>query len=580
MSIRFDSNNVDVSFRADSTVYQVGDKVNSTDPRVGTLLECSVAGTSNSAEPGYFVIADWVANLNYFSTGATKNNVGNTLPVRFQVASTGKTGTVEPTWNTTVGGITNDGTMTWVTIEWFRMTPNDLSTDGSVVWIAREPNLWSLAMLTAEGAINAWIVASDKQLKIWGELLHFEIASTLTIDNNTDLYNEVPSIYRVDKTTGESSHARTDGTSNINFTSSGGFGTKLSIVAQAHWFGFNFSAGVTFQVSSSADYLFEDCVIEYGITNKGQLYFPGIPTAQFVNCLIKATATADNYINITNDARIKFKFCEFLITTDAIGLLQNLGTIGKYTYIDFDDCLLSGVSTPILVESGSFGAGSAVNSHKGRTKIRFRGCLLPNNYALWDGVWNADMATFVEAEACATPSIGGLYLNSHRNYAGARDTDIALYRTDGYFDPTTGQRLSQTLTPEPGVTQTVTLNSSKIGVLIETPGLKLFTIEILENFTIPLDISKLWVDFYYYKGANDAFHTIDTSTKGFAALSYPTLLTGVGLSKWMGITTGFRSVKLQAVVTIGRIGIAYGIVRLGDYEAGKKIIIDNIFEGA
>lgn len=501
---------------AATTAYVIGDKINATTDTEVFTFECTVAGTTNGSEPSYPAVA---------------------------------------------GGTVVDGTVTWT---------------------AKDPDSWSLAMLSIERANNAWIARADRTIDIYGEKLHSEVsASTMTLTASSYVYDMVPSIYRVDKSTGLYAPSKTDGSSNINFKS--GLNQYLQVHIQANFNGFRFDAGGYFRPGKYT-YRFEDCVIYYSRETSAQSFYINENShSVFLNCLISALNFAGSTLQIDGNSETFFIGCTFNINSSSTGWITQISNgPTDFQQLTFIDCDLSGVNQPALFDSSSMASGVPTINWYSRAYIKFIRCALPTSYVIWDGVWVANTVSFIEIEGCSDPvGLGGeLYYHAFRNYVGSRATEGNIYLTAGYFEPTAGKRSSQRLATESTIIQSNPLYSSKIGVFVEVAGSKVYEVEMLENFTTALTNKDIWVEFYYYKASTDSFHTIDTSTKRFAALTYTALPAGAGLSAWTGITTGYRSVKLQVPVTIGRTGIAYAVIGINKYEAGKSALLNPLLKAA
>ena len=488
------------------------------------------------------------ANGTAYIVGDKVNSTSTTKPFTFECTVAGTSGGSEPTWPTVAGGTVSDGTVTWT---------------------ARTPDTWQFALLTAQRAIITQGLLLDNSVKIFGEKNHSESGSSLTMLASTYIYDEIPGIYRVDKTTGEYSPAKSDGSTNANFTATGS--GDIIINPYSHWFGFKFVAGYSFTPKLHT-VNFDDCVIEMGETfSAGRLYFSNPIQTTFTNCYLKANYNASS-IRFISDAKVSFKRCILDFTSTSGGLIQGINDNFDFQIVEFDDCDLSGVADPLLVDTSDFGSGVITGAHDNRSRVVFRSCILPDDFDLWDGQWFAMLGTYIQVENCSSNG-SATYKQAYRDMAGGRAANDVVFRNGGFFTPF-GVRLSEELTPGIYANRTISLKSSNIGIYLETSGAKILEIEMLENFTTPLDNSQVWVELHYYKGVSDAFHTIDTSTKRFAALSYTTLPEGEGLDGWTGEAAGYRSIKVQIPVTVARAGLAYAVVRVGNYESGKSVIID------
>jgi hypothetical protein len=484
-----------------------------------------------------------------YLVGDKINSTSTTKPFTFECTVAGTAGGSEPTWPTVAENTVVDGTVTWK---------------------AKTPDTWEYALLTAQRAIITQALLLDNTVKIYGEKNHLESESIINILASTYIYDEIPAIYRVDKTTGLYSPAFSDGSSNINFQSNPT--GSILINPYSHWFGFKFSAGKDFNPRVS-DTHFEDCVIEYGTgSSLSRIYLDTASLTTFFNCLIDGTFTSDSYLRVQSNAYIKFTSCTINATSTANGFVQEINNNFDFQAVEFEECDMSGLQLPALIDSSDFGSGLASGASDNHARILFKSCILPDDYTIWDGQWFANMATYAKVENCSSNG-SAPYKQEYRDQAGGRSTNDVVSLNGGFFTPF-GVKLTEELTPSIYTNKSIALKSSKIGVYVETAEAKIFELELLENFTVPLTNENLWVELHYYGGATDAFHTIDTSSKRYAQLTYNTLPAGAGLSGWAGEGAGYRSIKLQVAVTVARVGIAYAVVKLGKYETGKTVIIN------
>jgi hypothetical protein len=449
-------------------------------------------------------------------------------------------------------------------------------TDGTVVWTARDPFIWGHPMITAERAAAAYNANLPTAKEIWGEKNHLESkpSSNLQIAFGCE-FDEIPAIYRVDKTNNEYSPTRTDGSSNVNFSAGSWYDIAMNI--DAYWHGFRFECGDAFQVLEP-NTRFEDCIIKHGL-----VIWPAALTlkpryAEFLNTSIIANAQQQQYISLYSSGHMKviFQGCLFDVDNHPNGYINNAANIA-YQILEFNDCDMGSMTNPGLVDSSDFSLGSDTNADITRLELSFNSCHLPSSYTIWDGVWIADRSTNITVENCSNDGIN-TYVNEYRDVAGRLQYNDSVYFDTGYEDDEASARLSIVLSPEDHVSQSLVVASSQIGGFFTNRGIKVLTLELVENFTNPLNASEIWLELYYYKDNGDALRTLDKSTKEYIKATFTELPAGVGLGNWIGEPAGSRSVKLVASISVNHPGLFYGVVKLAKYESGKVVHIDPEFQ--
>lgn len=571
--IHFDSTIATTEW-AVSTAYILGDIVNAIDDSHPVVYECTVGGTSGGSEPVTEDLSPWLANTAY-ALNAYVSAVSDDEPVIFRCSTAGTThATTEPVWDAVVGNFTNDNSAVWVAVARWRDLDGDVLSDGSVSWVAKDPFTWPYAFIDIKKALGAWTALGDKANTIFGEKFHYESGNPYAIFATIKDYDGMPAVYRVDKLTGLYSPSKYDGTTHTNFAALAN--NQLSMDAVIAMYGFRLHADGTFRIRDEVVVL-EDCVLEMATGSvSSTLFFNGNGTATFINCKLINDTNVDGVLRIPSSVQVKFILCEFHFSSKASGLIDYALSAENYSLVEFIDCDLSDVGFPALINSTSFTSGNPTFADENRREVNFINCTLPANYTLWDGVWLADRSTKVSVENCSADGSAS-YLVENRTHAGSLETDIARYLTAGYQEPKAGTHLAQVLTPEDRCSRADTKDSSRVGGYIDTAGAKIFTIEMLENYTDPLTLADMWLEFAYFNSALNTFHTIDMSTKRHAQFQYPILAEGIGLSAWSGSLSGYRSVRFQIAVTVAKQGTYFGIIRLAKYESGKSLIINPAF---
>jgi len=523
----------------------------------------AIVAVSTLGSLGNVITLDSSAGILWTSQAYSLNDVVNSTDdtdvLSFECTTAGTSGGTEPTWPVIVGGTV---------------------VDGGVTWTARTPKAWEYAMVTASRAINAFRneTSSDKFV-VWGEKNHWEKSDTssLTISSANAQFDSIPSIYRVDKTTNLYSPSRTDGSNNVNFGSLLSSFNDVKISTASVWYGFRFESADKFFVQSEY-YAFEDCVINYGTFNNSAYFDFAHCTALLKNTTINATNNADSYWNCNNNAHIIVEGCIFNISAKATGFYNGAGSAGSSNYqqVHFNACDMSGINTPILIDSSDFSAGNPALADFFRGEIDFSNCYLPTNYEIWDGTWVAKEATYVKVEDCSDDGTN-TYINERRNVAGSYKHNIVTYRNSGYLGSEDADRLSLELIPTSLTSTSFVISSEQIGGFFSSIGTKVITLQLIENYTSQLTKADMWLKLYYFKGASNPFRIIDLSSKEHAQPTFTVLPAGSGLSDWSGEPTASRSVKIEVTVDVGRKGSFYGVVELAKYESGKQVFIDPEF---
>ena len=450
--------------------------------------------------------------------------------------------------------------------------------DGTATFISRDPTIWNYPMITAERAMNAYKDRLPSIKEIWADVNHLEThAGTNNINAASNFFDEIPGIYRVDKATNEYSPTTTDGSSNNNYTA-GSFG-DIDVNADAYWHGFRFECEDAFKVLER-NARFEDCKIEYAVVNWDASLVLKPYDCEFVNTEIVGDrrGVVGQIMSFYQGPgmRVKFLGCSFTMINNTAGYLQGANVISEQV-IDFESCNFSALTNPAMIDTSDFSIGSTTNADITILELKFNNCLMPSNYTIWDGSWMADIATQITVENCSDDGTN-TYVNEYRDLGGGVKYDDAAYYDSGYEEDESAARLSIVLSPEDKVSQSLVVSSSQIGGFFSTRGSKILTLELVENFTNPLNASEIWLELYYYKSNGDVLRTLDKSTKEYIEATFTELPAGVGLGNWTGEPAGSRSVKLTTTISVNHPGLFYGIVRLAKYESGKVVHIDPEFQ--
>ena len=450
--------------------------------------------------------------------------------------------------------------------------------DGTATFISRDPTIWNYPMITAGRAMAAYKDRLPSIKEIWADKDHLEgAANTNNITTVNNFFDEIPAIYRMDKNTNEYSPTTKDGSSNNNYTA--GTGGDISMGADSYWYGFRFECEDAFQVHAF-NFRFEDCKIEYAVQNWDASLVLRPYDCEFVNTEIvgDSRGVVGQIMSFYQGPGMKVKFlgCSFQMINNTTGYLQGANVISEQV-IEFESCDFSNLTNPALIDSSDFSLGSDTNADVTILELMFDNCLLPSSYTIWDGTWVADIATQITVENCSDNGTD-TYVNEYRDLAGGLKYDDAAYYDSGYEEDESSTRLSIVLSPESKVSQSLSVSSSQIGGFFATRGIKTLTLELVENFTSPLNASEIWLELYYYKDNNDALRTLDKSTKEYIKATFTELPAGAGLGNWTGEPAGSRSVKLTTTLSVNHPGLFYGVVRLAKYESGKVVHIDPEFQ--
>ncbi len=546
----------------------------------GTSYDYEVSGLDTSTPPLESAKSSPVVPISTLAANAgvvyLDSNAGTVWPVTTAKAVNDIVNAIDTTlllsFECTIAGTTAASEPTWPTV------PGNTVVDGTVTWTARDAISWEYAMITAERAINVYRSKLPIKNVIWGELLHFEDSTlaNLIINSANAQADSIPTIRRVDKTTNKYSPSRTDGTINVNFGTINNSSFDVQLTTFSSWFGFRFESADDLKLEDEG-YYFEDCVLIFGTYNSNTFLQAASSYINCKNTLIQANNFTNNYFSLFRNCSALFDGCEIKLNTQASGFLQGLGYVSNDYDIHFNSCNLSTLNNPLLVDTSDFSNGSSSFTDFNSVKLTLSNSRLPANYTLWDTVWVIKSDTFINVENCSDDGVN-TYVNEKRSLAGSYKHNIVTYRDTGYQDYESSTRFSLQLDTESLASTSLVVESEEIGGFFTSTGGKVVKLQLLENFTFPLNASDIWLELYHLKNSADIARTLDKSTREYIKATFTVLPAGSGLGNWTGEPVGSRSVELVANITVGRTGSFYGVVKLAKYEVGKQVFIDQEFE--
>jgi hypothetical protein len=467
------------------------------------------------------------------------------LGIHFECTTAGTTGGAEPSWNTTVGGATNDGTCVWTTRgsaapwqanatyalgdrvtptsgyvpadaksyvyecttagtagasepTWVYTTPDtSTTTSGTAVFTCRKCTTWDNANISLDWLLRATsgsgkTAAGDT---IFVSKSHAESKSTTTILAFPGTGANFNKALCVDDTGDPSSPANLADTASITSTTSG----SVVITGYAYIYGIRFTAG---SGSSSAFIQLINTILEQGALclENCQIKLDTTSTSATITCgtqgavyaaIIRLINTRLKFRNNSQFINIYNARFEWLNTSDAIDISGSI-----------PDKLIAPQYTGALiiangVDLSAIGAGKSLiglNNNDGPFEAEFMNCKLGSGGVITSGAHLGAGGPIINAINCSSDSTN--YRVYRETFAGKLTEETTLVRTDGASDGTTPiawkivtNTAAQTLWP---------FESLPIYLWNDTAGSgKTLTIEILHDSATALKDNEIWVEVEY-----------------------------------------------------------------------------------
>ena len=495
--------------------------------------------------------SNWAANTAYV-LGDRRKATAACLGIHFECTTAGTShATTEPTWNTTVGGTTADGTVTWTTRgsanlwvtltayvlgdrvhasasataarqnyvyecttagtsgvsepSWVTTTPDtSTTTDGTVTWTLRKCSTWNNAHpflarvfgdTSGTGKTNAgdiiYVSHTHSESSAAAAAVTITSPGTATSPVNILCVNDV----------GDPSSPGTGATTAVVATTTTG---AIGMRGFAYVYGITFSAGsgssaTALNVSahtSSTGWRFEACKLKLNTTNATATILFGVLTTVNINSRVELENTVLEF-GATGQS-LEFNGVEFLWrnTANAIAgtaptTLISTNTSGTMHH----NVVIDGVDLSAI--TGSY--VSAAEKPQGGT-YRFINCKLGSGFAFSTGTHSGIGGPEINFINCDSASTN---YNYYRETAqGTIVDETTLVKTSGASDGTTP--LSWKMVSNANSTLGWPLASAPIVTWNDNSGAsKTATVEILRDSATNLKDDEIWVEVDYIANSGD-----------------------------------------------------------------------------
>lgn len=425
---------------------------------------------------------------------------------------------------------------------------------------------WADAYILLQDALDNWALGDI----IWMAHDHYETKSDgdLIFTCATALDGKKVSIYRVNSSTNIYSPTGKSGSGIVNIETTNSY-KDISFSFHSNWFGIKFLSSDSIKAGANASVYQEDCYLTFAEEVTGHIDLSSSPLNINKNCHYKSGAgTTEGFMDVNGIHDSVYIGCSFDIASRVAGFIVPSSGVSS-TRVSFIDCDLTQLTNDTLVDTDDL-----VSFQDEHNLILFQNCQLKATYIL-GSINIVAPSSFIKVIGCSANG-SSTYLNELEAYTGRASTSITTYLDTGYQEYDGDVNLSTIMTPHDRCQPYAPLISFNISGIVEDLGSKVFTVQLVENFTTPLTKQDCWVELYYYNNANNTHHKIDTSSREFAKLTYTALAAGDGLSAWTGAPAGSRSVQIAITVTIAKKGFYYGILHVGKYESGKVVHVDPV----
>jgi hypothetical protein len=348
--------------------------------------------------------------------GTIVKNVANTHYFICTITGTGGTGS-EPSWNTTTGATTTDGSATWTCL--------GAVSGFTTKWAAPHARL----VTPINGGTNTWLFSANMTVFFGDD--HNETYSSGTY-NISGSNCPACSFICVDHTAAlppGPNDLRTTGT----ISNSGGSGPQFSSVNPMYVYGLTIAcgAGQPWAGISPTRYRFERCT--FSLTHTGTNVFlifgnnSGIPAfIEFVDCTFHFQVAQQYFL--TYGGTVKLENCSFTGTVGGSGFpVFVASTLGGSLVIE--GCDLSSIA------SGAALVGTGFSSNP-NGYFCFKDCKIPAGILAYVG-GDASMRESVTVELVRCDSGGTAYRNERHTRNGTETTSTAVVRTNGAADGAT-----------------------------------------------------------------------------------------------------------------------------------------------
>jgi len=408
---------------------------------------CLVAGTSVAAEPAWVLTRGaatnettvhwmectglpalngdsantraWAPNAGAIAIGWIIKNGAGTSYFICTTAGTGGTG-AEPTWNTTAGATTTDGSVTWTCLGATSVFSGAWKSPHATL----RPPLNGSANWLPNTGMNVFVgddhVEAPSSGAIQYQIIGLTTVSVICIDHTVALPAGSTNL----KTTALISIT---GTASVNFL--------LTANVFVYIYGLQFVASgtitnhIVLAAGGTSRYLFEQCLFSYtatttnAFTQLGDNSAVSLSQIEYKNCTFNLAAVSQS-LRISGP-NVRMENCSFTGTLAGSGN-QLFSGLNQPSNLVLEGCDFSNVPS-----GGSIVGGGGTNEMFGNVLIK--DCLIPSGVNIHRGVINSPCLSIDVNRSDSANN----YRNERHNYYGDETTSSSVVRTGGAIDGVT-----------------------------------------------------------------------------------------------------------------------------------------------
>lgn len=427
-------------------------------------------------------------------------------------------------------------------------TPGSTTTDGTVVWTCRLPTSWTNATISLNRGMSG---------AVYGDNVYVDNTITDNYVASTSFATASGPVKVMSVTSGSSpvTYARgariqSTNASNLAFNSTiyiAGLdmyaGNAASVSADVVFVGAVAATGTSQRI--------EDCYIDVGNGTSADITFgEATSTApivvDFYNCTFRIRNTAANFILLST---VNMYGCNLDPAGALTAQLLVLAAARRSYLFNAISCDFSQLAT----------TATLVTTAAAFYSVIFDKCKFPASFTglIQNPRYPTGRISLYECEFGTTRQI--LWID---DYSGTIKSDTGIYRSGGASDGVTSlSHRMETLFTSNNTTQA--LITDWIGVPVMSTGSKTFTMEMVHDSATALNDSQIWIEVAYF-GTSSSVLGSYTSDRVSNLLATPTTYTSSSAT-WVG-TGGFANPnkqKMSVTVTVNNTGVVYVRAVLG-----------------